>query len=351
MNSPKVSVIVPVYNTELYLRECLESLLNQKYLNYEIILVNDGSTDNSLKILESYEKKYTNIRVISQSNSGLGMARNNAIKIAKGEYITFVDSDDWVSPDYLSELCENITDKSDIVVSKLLYFYNDNQIIKEKEFHLNYLDRMRAIKEILLDDTLKNYACGKLFKKTLFLENNIYFPIGMYYEDMATLIQLVGHANHIRLINSYNYYYRQSPDGISRKPSKKNIQDKLIALEMIKLYLIECDIFEKFINEYRDLCLFHLYNIQNRLINWSLEEMYSECLDEILQLINCQKLSFNTIFKSGISKSMKFELYLYKWNQGFKIYWNIKRFMAKVKGGIKYVLELLNIYSTFAVEK
>ena len=122
--NPKISVIVPVYNTSTYLRRCLDSILEQDFTSYEVICVNDGSTDNSLEILREYEKKSEKIKVINQVNNGVAKTRNTALKHAKGDYLAFLDSDDFVRENYLSRLYDAAIDtRSDIVICNFYRYY------------------------------------------------------------------------------------------------------------------------------------------------------------------------------------------------------------------------------------
>ena len=126
---PKISVIIPVYNVEKYLSQCLDSILNQTFKDFECICVNDGSTDKSLAILQEYVNKDDRIKIINQENKGLSGARNSALKIVNGKYITFIDSDDFVTIDYLEKLI-NIAEKedSDIVYCRhKMYYFVDNK--------------------------------------------------------------------------------------------------------------------------------------------------------------------------------------------------------------------------------
>ena len=133
MNEPKISIIVPIFNGELYLEECLNSLVNQTFNDIEIICVNDGSTDNSMKILEDFQKKDSRIEIISQPNQGVSIARNNGVNQANGEYVLFVDSDDWLDLDACAELYSNaVSNDSDIVLFNSVIENESNPV------HLEY---------------------------------------------------------------------------------------------------------------------------------------------------------------------------------------------------------------------
>ncbi len=206
----KVSVIVPVYNVEKYISKCLDSLVNQTFKNFEIIIVNDGSTDNSEKIIQEYLKNNKNMSYFKIKNSGQAVARNLGIKKSKGNLITFVDSDDYIDSYMLEKLYDNMkATNSDISICNLYKVYGDKTI----KF-LNY--------NKYTDDEVVNYMIshsgpvGRLYKKSLFVDNNIYFLENCIYEDLATIPLLGIYAKKISYIDDCLYYY------IIRKNSSMN---------------------------------------------------------------------------------------------------------------------------------
>ena len=204
----KISIVVPIYNVENYLPRCIESLIRQTYQNLEIILVNDGSTDSCLSICNYYSKKDKRIVVVDKTNGGLSDARNAGIEIAHGNYITFVDSDDYVSEHYVSHLYEAIVSaNADISIVKCNTFYEDT----EKSFTLS--DQLGSIETIsseeailrTLDIVLRQSAWGKLYPISLF--KNIRFPVGALYEDLAIVFYLMCKCSTIAIADNYDYYY------------------------------------------------------------------------------------------------------------------------------------------------
>lgn len=216
---PLISVIVPIYNVEGYLKKCIDSLLNQDYDNFELLLVNDCSTDNSLQIAQKYVDAYPDkcIIVCHDTNRGLSAARNSGISYAKGEWITFVDSDDWVLEDYLSTLYDTaMTSKSDIVIGGVVYAY-DNGTTRSADSYGN-LKSGAAKKEIIAQ--CRSYACGRLFRRSLFTESNIAFPEDIRRsEDVGTVIPLFTRASRIAILekNVYFYYQRSTSLSLSNK--------------------------------------------------------------------------------------------------------------------------------------
>ena len=201
-----ISVIVPVYKVEKYLDKCVESLLNQDYGSYEIILVDDGSPDNCPKLCDDYDRKHTVIRSLHKTNGGLGDARNFGVQNSYGKYIAFVDSDDYVEPSYLSNMWKLISEfDADLCITRIKRENPD-----EKKHPLDSGDKCcisggEAIFEVYKHEELGWSACGKLFRKDLVLENP--FPKG-YYEDSAVMYKILDACKLVAIGNYlYNYHY------------------------------------------------------------------------------------------------------------------------------------------------
>ena len=216
-----VSIIVPIYNVKSFLEECIESLINQSYSNIEIILVNDGSTDDSKDICEKYKRNDKRIELYNKSNGGLSDARNYGIDRANGEYIVFVDSDDVVDRDYIKLLVENsINEKSDICIcnyekftNNFLYNYNNYSYKKNIYLPIDYIKEMLCIKK-------NSYAWGTLIKKELFM--NIRFKKGVRFEDTEMMYKLYIKSNKIVFIDLPLYKYRQQENSIVHKYNINN---------------------------------------------------------------------------------------------------------------------------------
>lgn len=201
---PKISVIIPVYNVEKYLRKCLDSLLNQTFKDIEIICINDGSPDNSLNILNEYASKDERIIVISQENQGPGAARNKGLEIAQGEYLSFIDPDDWVSQNFLESLYKEASKfDCDIVKGRRVDVYPDKSAKKES------LPRVKNYKNLQSKIFLSSWwSC--LYKAELIKKYNMFFPNTMCYEDIAFLIPFltVSEKYSIAKDADYNYFHR-----------------------------------------------------------------------------------------------------------------------------------------------
>lgn len=235
-----ISIIVPVYKVEDYLEKCIESILNQTYKNIEIILVDDGSPDRCGKICDDYAIKDNRIKVIHKKNGGLSEARNYGINIASGEYILFIDSDDYIDKNMCEILIKEAKkNDSDIVICN---YYN----VKENDYFINKMSITNN--KILLTNLemmkiffLKGYSetiivWNKLYKKKLFYTNeNIRFPVGKLHEDIFTIYKLYYIANKIVVVNKPLYYYVQRKESIMGKFSEKNI---IAHMDCIKEYYI-----------------------------------------------------------------------------------------------------------------
>ena len=198
----KISIIVPVYNVENYLHQSLESIINQSYKNIEIICINDGSTDNSLMILKEYEKKDKRIKVISQNNKGLAATKNVGMKVATGDYITFVDSDDFIDLNVYEKCIESIIKyKPDIVIYQILFENSKDQRIIESKIYIN--DSLSAINNFKVFPS----SCNKVFKKTL-LENVYFIEDIKYAEDLLFRDMIFPKAKIIVLVPKISYHYR-----------------------------------------------------------------------------------------------------------------------------------------------
>lgn len=221
-----ISVIIPVYNVEDYLHYAIESLEKQTYKNFEIILVNDGSTDNSGKLCDEYSEKYSNVRVFHKENGGLSDARNFGIQKAQGEFITFLDPDDYLET-YSLELLTGIQEihDCDIISTRVkpteLYNIYSNYSVTEEDFkNVIVMDRDVFLEEAFYDKVATVSACGKLYRRSIL---EIPFPKGRIYEDLYIVSEHVAKTNKIvhTTLQIYNYYKRQGSIVNSKFTSKQ----------------------------------------------------------------------------------------------------------------------------------
>ena len=227
-----ISIIVPVYNVKEYLEKCVDSILNQTYKNIEIILINDGSTDGSKELCDEIAKKDDRIMVIHKENGGVSETRNIGIDKSKGEYISFVDSDDYITPDFCETLYKALKENNaDISSVKFRMVRENGEKIYEPGEDINSLSIIETnvyegneiIKETLLMKSFKSYACTKLYKKEL-LQNNR-FKVGTNYEDLLFNYEVMKKANILAYINKECYFYLKRRNSITATCSEKNLND------------------------------------------------------------------------------------------------------------------------------
>lgn len=219
--NPKISIIIPVYNVEDYLEQCLDSILNETYSNYEIILVDDGSSDSSPAICDRYSKNYSNVDVIHKRNEGVSVARNVGIEKSKGEYIVFIDSDDWVREDFLKVLDANAGN------ADLLFFSNvnvcDKELLVTYEIGNFYSDDRKQIEDEILHlfnnlahHDFYGFTWNKLFRADIIKEHNIRFVPGLsVFEDEIFTNDYVKYIHSMQVLNTPIYYYRKRLDGLT----------------------------------------------------------------------------------------------------------------------------------------
>lgn len=216
-----ISIIVPVYKVEPYLRQCVDSILNQTYRNIEVLLIDDGSPDRCGEICDEYGAKDDRVRVFHTENRGLSAARNLGISEAKGEYIGFVDSDDWIEPDMYEVLLKQLeTTGADIGVCGFWFEHGTSR--KEANSGECIYNGKESL-EALIDGLINNYVWNKLYrKKTL---HSIVFPQGKNYEDIATMYKIIRWSHKTVLLSASEYHYRFRIDSITNMHTAKNVID------------------------------------------------------------------------------------------------------------------------------
>lgn len=250
---PLVSVIVPIYNVEKYLKRCVESILKQEYRNIEIILVDDGSSDNCGKICDEYEKHDGRIKVIHKLNAGLSDARNAGIKIANGYYYTFVDSDDYIAT-YMIKDMVNLAESQNIKLVQCEFAKgtkSDYAFSSRKDFVIINAERAFETRET------KICVCGKLFHKNLIHEDD--FEVGKINEDEFFTYKKIYESEKIILLREKGYYYYQQSESIMHK------KQKILRLDVLEAYDERIQYFEN--------------KLEKRLMEISIKE---KCIREIL---------------------------------------------------------------------
>lgn len=249
----KISVIVPVYNTEKYLRRCLDSLVNQSMQDIEIIVVNDGSKDNSQSIIEEYEKKYPIVKGYIKENGGLSDARNFGVEKATGEYLCFVDSDDYIDLNLFLNLYLVVKPEVEMLKYKAV-------IINEEAKELEKIDGPvfdpasgeEAFSKLMGNDLFLENAWLYMYKTSFYKENNFKFAKGKYHEDLGLVPLIMLKAKSVMSVKAYGYFYVQTNDSITRSPdyskTVKRIYDVLDLydnmIEVVSKYDVKKESFE-----------------------------------------------------------------------------------------------------------
>ena len=232
----KFSVILPCYNVEKYLNECVESILKQSYKDYEIILVDDGAKDSTPKICDDYAQNYPFVKVVHQPNAGLSAARNTGTKYAEGEYIVYVDSDDFFNGEnVLQKIAERTSGNPDVIAYKFIEYNEFNGSYSDCSFNFDIKSKNGSLAEKYLElidkDAYYNSAWSKAIKRSILIDNNIEFERGLLGEDNEWYYHVVMAANTLELIDEPLYVYRRRPGSITTTTKRKNLTDMLHILE------------------------------------------------------------------------------------------------------------------------
>lgn len=335
MSKNKITVIVPIYNKEKYIEECINSLTNQTLQEIEIICINDGSTDNSKKIIESISKKEPKIKIINQKNKGPGHARNQGLKNAKGEYIAFIDADDWIEQNTLENLYKKAKkDNSDLVLFNAIEHLPENKTRKriyypetiEKPF--NYQTK----KDIVMNNYL--IVCTKLHKRK-FLENNqIQFLNQGLFEDVYFHIKSTIKAEKISYINEILYNYRRTQKNTRQTQSLKSKESFIFidTLEEVKKLLIKEKVYTQLEENFLQLKLRELKNI---LENTQQQEEFFKILKKNFKQDNISPQTLKKLnieeqkFYNNITQSENIQEYKNRTNKKKKEENKIKKLIKK----------------------
>ncbi|HWO76918.1 MAG TPA: glycosyltransferase [Bacillus sp. (in: firmicutes)] len=292
-------MIIPVYNVSAFLEECLNSVMAQTYSNIEIICINDGSTDNSGEILQRYSEQLQNIKVIDKENEGLSAARNTGMEYATGDYIFFLDSDDFFHDNTVLERMVELGNKEnlDIVFGNFLYYYDNNA--KNKPFRTNtkltndIYDGREYLKEGAKTNSLSSVVWNRLYKKD-FIENEPFIH-GVYYEDMEYTIRVLLKAKRVKMLDLITVNYRQRENSImSGKLDYKRVLDKVL----IAKQLLEIDKRNKAANTWASILIFQAMR--------NSKQLESNKKSEIISIIN----SIENLYKIFLrSYSIKHKLF------------------------------------------
>lgn len=371
----KISIIVPVYNVEKYLSRCLDSLLNQTLIDIEIICVNDGSTDESLKILESYAEKDNRIKIVNKENGGLSSARNEGLKYVTSDYVGFVDSDDWIEPDTY-ELALSAVQKNNVdFVSWGAKIVLDDDIKEEtpsiasaRNYHNLKLIGYHNVTDSVLTKTSVT-VWNKLFKMQIIRDNNLIFPNGLIYEDNEFFLKYAIYCQNAYYIDKYLYNYLQRTNSIIGKMCTKNkALDYLKVYENIYTYYTDKNLLEKhrkLISDKFNAIMWNSYTHcwDKKLVKKKLRILARNLDNNILQNENINLIKKNKFYKinnlnaSKLSCGCKLlgfeetrEKLIFKL-LGIKISLKKQNIYSKKKENCKKIVKILGIKLTFKDKK
>lgn len=283
-----VSIIMPIYNVEKYLDKCIQSVLSQTYKNMEIILVDDGSSDNSPKICDKYASMDERVKVIHKQNGGMSDARNAGLEIALGKYIEFVDSDDYMAENMVETLYKNICEYNADISLCSHYIVREETMVTDASYEKNVYTNSQVIEEFLLDTKIRSYVWNKMFKASLF--EKIKFQKGRVFEDLLVIPMLFAEASKIIFDDTPLYYYVQREGSVlhTQTPELRTayIEATFEVYEFIKSKFANMEKFYNYniahitINTYNDIGLFGMYELKETEIVKKLYQSFKEILTD-----------------------------------------------------------------------
>jgi len=333
MKMPRISIIIPVYNTEQYLAKCIESVINQTYINLEILLVNDGSTDSSLDICNAYASNDSRVVVINKQNGGVSSARNSGLEVATGEYIGFVDSDDFLSPVMYEELLDAIQ-KNDADIAECGYctLDMDYRITGKYEFKNSIIDgNYQCSYNYLANINTTNFNWNKLYKRFIF--NDLRYPDLLYSEDYTINVKAFYKCNRKATISGCYYYYLKNEKSACNPPFTEAKLDVIKAgKEMLKYHQ----------ERFSDLCPFIALHIAELIIS-----LYKELNQS--DILNRQKYAGTLVYEykqyypliEGDAYNMirfkKIHISLWLFSKGPSMYCLIEKVLKRLKSSFSNV--------------
>ena len=311
---PIISIIVPIYNVGKYLPRCIESILNQTFNNFELILVNDGSTDNSGVVCDDYAKKDTRIKIVHKSNGGVSSARNAGLYVAKGEYIGFVDPDDYIDKNMyekLYRLC--IDNNSDIAICRFNREINGKIQNKESTEEIIELNNMEAMNELFKGNLYRFSLCNKLFSKKCF--NDVLFPEERIHEDLSTTYKLFDNSKKTVYINYCGYIYVRRENSILTSTYNEKRLQAFIAWDEIIEFIDKnyYEIIEQVIATFTYWCVDNILYILNQVNNSKKKNNY-------LNIIQKYTTKYYIYIKRNNILSRSYKLRIRIFNINYKLF-------------------------------
>lgn len=303
LKDPSLSIIVPIYNVEDYIEVCIDSILNQRYADFELILVNDGSTDKCGEICDDFAIKDKRVIVIHKENGGLSSARNAGLDIARGKYLSFIDSDDFISEDYYQPNMEYLLfhPQTDMIVMQVCYYDNMENYVKIN-IAKEYLNNYDVVSYLFSMD----YICSawiNIYKREVF--EKIRYPEGKIFEDGYVLPKIASKINNLFLSSKGIYYYRKRNDSIMRKKrTEQNWNDILTShIKMLDYAYIYPDNRLRFLERYQGFSLALIY---------AMIEYPNESFQEFIEKFQKYEYNLKQLFKIKASLKDKIKLYVLK---------------------------------------
>jgi glycosyltransferase involved in cell wall biosynthesis len=276
--NPAATIIVPIYNTEKYIRKCLESIMSQSFRDIEILCIDDNSSDHSVEIVESLQAQDLRIKLVRhQLNLGPGAARNTGIRLSTAPYVAFVDSDDYVSPLMMEKSYHYAAEGGDDII-----IFGFDKVDESGTLLSTYLPQEGYIDSEEPPSNLFSFTnpsvCNKLWKKSLFVENKIFFPDRQHYSDLATTPRLLFKARRVGLVREALYKYLKRLGSITNTHSAKHILDYIRTFDLLKEFLINEGVFEVYKKQFesavRAHILYHAMQVHEGTIGHAQERQY-----------------------------------------------------------------------------
>ena len=329
-STPLISIIVPVYNVEEYLIKCIESIIGQTYTNLEIIIVNDGSPDNSGKIADDFSQKDARLRVIHTTNRGVSAARNSGIEKSKGEYVAFVDSDDYLAPDFVEYMLDIVKKTGAYFAMSTKCYKSPNEAqIENGEIEIFSPEEAATA---LLYPYIEIGCWNKLFCRNFLIRNNIKFPVRFHMgEGLNFIVNAAQLSNCVGVGNKKVYYYRKdNPNSATTKESVEKFINALAAIDNIrKNAILNTSAFNIALNFHQYLTTFYaLYTI----LKTDTKETYSSEYNQWLSVIKKDALS---MMKADVTLLMKIRILAYSTNPYYTL--RIRHFLGRIKRLIKRI--------------
>lgn len=306
-----ISVIIPVYNTEKYLRGCLESVVGQTYRDIEVILVDDGSTDSSGAICDEYASADPRVKVLHKQNEGVVAAREDGIHIATGEWLAFVDSDDWISPEMYAKMLAAAKEDTDMVMCNVTYHRREVQ-----EEPVNVTERAKGgdLLAKTLDGTLQGWLVCKIYRREFWERCRVSIPHDVkMMEDTLAMVQLYAHSPKVQTVDDYLYYYN-----LTNENSATNIDRPLLymravkSLQYIEQYLREQGLYEKYADGFSRMVLQYLIPLLPFKGVKGVKQVYPSVISTMKNypLNGVNKVKYWTFMNTGVAGEMLYKLYL-----------------------------------------